>query len=124
MINFSRTIIVFFTLLISYINSGFLLSNNTQESIFNLETSYPSPDRYSIQNIFLCPVSDLNIKNNLVPSKTEKLLQKIKIQWGIRSGTLINKNPQYHLKPDNQDPSLIADIFGPPDISFPFNYFW
>jgi len=124
MINFSKIVVLFFALLISSINSGLLIRNPTLQSLNNSVESFPSSDRFSIQNIFLCPISEIIFKNNLVPTKTEKFLQKIKNSWSLRAGTLVNKNHQYPLKSDNQDPTLIADIFGPPDISFPFNYFW
>ena len=124
MMNISKIVVLFFTLLISYINSGLLKSNIIQEKSTNIEESYPSSDRFSFQNIFLCPISDLNFKNNLVPGKTEKFSQKIKIPWGLRPGTLIIKNHQYPVKSEDRDPTLITDLFGPPDISFPFNYFW
>lgn len=124
MMNISKTVVLFFTLLIFYINSGILKSNNIQEESSNTEESYPLSDGFSFQNIFLCPISDLNLKSNLVPEQTEKFLQKIKILWGLRPGTLIIKNHQYPLKFEDKDPTLIVDLFGPPDISFPFNYFW
>jgi hypothetical protein len=122
--NFSKIIILLFTLFISCINSGLLKSNSVQESLTNPEESYPSSHRFSIQNIFLCPISDLTLKHNLIPQKTEKFLQKIKIPWDLRPGALINKNNQDRLKSEDQDPTLVTDLFGPPDISFPFNYFW
>jgi len=125
MLNISKIVVLLFTLLISYINSGLLKSYGIQESYAKMEESYPSSShQFSIQDIFLCPISELNFKNNLVPEKAEKILQKIKIPWDLRTGTLVIKNHLYPLKSDNQDPTLIADIFGPPDISFPFNYFW
>jgi len=124
MMNISKIVVLFFTLLISYINSGLLKSNSFQEKLTNIEESYPSSDHFSFQNIFLCPISDLIFKNNLVPGKTDKLLQKIKIPWGLSAGTLIIKNHQYPLKSEDNDPTLIADLFSSSDISFPFNYFW
>jgi len=124
MVRFSKIVILFFTLLISYINSGLLVNTSGQDNITNPESSYPSTDQFSIQNIFLCPISDLNFKNNLVPGKTDKLLHKIKIPGIFRTGTIILKNHLYPLIADDRDDTFVADLFGPPDISFPFNYFW
>ena len=124
MMNISKIIVLFFALLISYINSGLLKSNSIQEKSTNIEESFPSSDHFLFQNIFLYPISDLSFKNNLVPGKTEKFSQKIKISWVLRTGTLIIKNHQYPLKSEDKDPKLVVDIFGPPDIIFPFNYFW
>lgn len=122
--SFSKIAVIFFAVLISYINSGLLMSSKTQQILNNLEQSYPSSDRFSIQNIFLCPFSDLILKTTLVQGNTDKFIQKIKIPWGLRSGAIIIKNHQYLLKSEDKNPTLIADLFGPPDISFPFNYFW
>jgi hypothetical protein len=124
MMNISKIVVLFFTLLISYINSGLLKSYSFQEKLTYIEESYPSSEHLSLQNIFLCPVPDLIIKNNQVPGKTDKLLEKIKIKWGLWAENLIIKNHLYHLKPEAEDPILIADLFSSSDISFPFDYFW
>jgi len=124
MINISKIVILLFTLLISYINSGLLKYTWAQERLAVYEESGSSSDRLSVQNIFICPPNDINFKNNPVPERAEKFLQKIKILWDLRTGIIIIKNHQYHLKSESQDPILITDLFGPPDISFPFNYFW
>jgi len=124
MINIFKIVVLLFTLLISYINSGLLKINSIQESLTNTDESYPSSDRYSIQNKFLCPISDLRFKDDLVPGKTKKILQKAKFHWSLKANASINKDYQYPSRSEDQDPTLVTDIFGPPDISFPFNYFW
>jgi hypothetical protein len=124
MVIFSKTVILFLTLLISYINSGLLLNTSGQDNLTNMESSYPSSDQLSIQNIFICPISDLNFKNNLIPGKTDKFLLRIKIPCILKTGVLLIKDHQYLLKPNCHGASLFAEILGPRDISFPFNYFW
>jgi hypothetical protein len=100
------------------------MNTSGQDNLTNMESSYPSSDRLSIQNIFICPISDLNFKNNLVPGKTDKFLLKLKIPCILRTGVLLIKNHQYPLKVNGHGASLFAEILAPQDISYPFNYFW
>ena len=122
--NISKIIVLFIALVISYINSGLLRSVKIQDSVSFTEESYPATDRFSTWNILLFPISDIIVKNNLVPGKPVKPTQKIKIPWAIRSGTLVIKNHLYPLGSEVDDPVLFTDIFSASDISFPFNFFW
>lgn len=118
----SKIVVLFFIPLISYINLGLLKSDSFRGNLTG--ESIPSYGHFSFQDIFLCPLSDLVIKNNVVPGQPDKILQKIKIPWGIRSGAIIIKNHLYIIKREGDDPALRSDLFGQAEISFPFNYFW
>ena len=120
----SKIVIIFFALLISYINSGFLNDNAFQDSLTDTEESFPLLDDFSIQDKFICPVSDHNIYDPLSTGKTEKFLQKFKLQWSIKAITPTTKDNHFPLRSQDQNPSLVTWIYGPHDISFPFDYFW
>lgn len=123
MIYLARTLVIFFSLLVFCLNSGLLISSRVLESISKFEESFPSPDPYSFQNILLFPVRDLTFEGYLTAGKPDRLIQKIKFPVYLATGSIVVKN---HLYPSvsEQDPGLITDLFDPPDISFPFSFFW
>lgn len=68
--------------------------------------------------------SDNGLKIKFISFRLEKIVQKIRIlklfHNNISVFRFLPKTFIIHIP----DPVLRADIFSPPDICFPFNYFW
>jgi hypothetical protein len=124
MLTISRLVIFFFAFLLSLINSGLISTNVLQNTLTEPEESYPTSHRISIQSIFVWTGSDHRLKDDLVPGNPLKIFQKSKLDWRLKPLVPSQSDIHYNLLSDNKDPELLTDIFGPADISFPFNYFW
>ena len=122
MIYFTKTLLLFFSLLVFCFNSGLLISSRALEKISGIEESYPSPDIYSFQNILFFPVRDITFENYPAAGKPDRLIQKIKFPVYLASGILVVKNHLYPLM-SVKDPGLVTDIFDSPDIGYPFSFF-
>lgn len=124
MLSFSRIVVFFFAFLLSIINSGLIRTTLVDNPLAEPEESYPSSHHFSIQNVFVWPASDHRLKDNLVPDKTQIIFQKTKLQWSLKPLIPSQTEIQYNPLSNNKDPKFLTDIYGPTDISFPFNYFW
>ncbi len=120
----SNVVIIFFALLIFYINSGYLNDNAFQESLTDADELAPLYDNFSIQDKFICPVSDPGIYDPLFTGKTEKFLQKIKLQWNLKAISATTKDNHFPPRSQDQNPSLLTTVYSSHKISFPFDYFW
>lgn len=121
--NIFRIVVSFFILLISYIHLGFLNDSVFQKSLTETNRSFPLSDNISLQDIFICPAF-VSPYDNAAPGKTENYSHNIKFQWTVKAIPTIIKDNHFPPKAQDQNPSLLTDIFSAPDIGFPFDYFW
>ena len=124
MLRISKIVALVLTVIISYLNSGIFKSNGLQENL-SYPGQYPSDEStISAQNIFLVPVTEINLKIRLIPERIDKIPLKLNIPGGPRTVSLIFKRIIHPFSSENFDPNFITDIFGKPDISYPFTFFW
>ena len=115
---------LFFTVLISYLNSGLCKVSDIQSSKVIQEESFPYTQHISVIHYFLFTNIDVGSKNKLSPDRVIKFLRKIKLWCNTSNNELIAKYSDVNYSPLLNNPVLITRIFSPPDICFPFNYFW
>jgi hypothetical protein len=124
MLSISKIVALILTVIISYLNSVIFKTDVLEENL-SYPGQYPLVEStISAQNIFLIPVTEINLKIKLIPGRIDKIPQKMNIHWGARTGSLICKSQIYPFSIENFDPNFITDIFGNPDISYPFTFFW
>lgn len=119
-----QIIILFFTVLISYINSGLCKVYDIQSSKVLREEPFPCIQHFSIIDYFLYTNIDVGTKNKFNPDKIDKFLQKTKFWYNNANNELIHKYPDGNYNHLLTNPIFIIKIFSSPDICFPFNYFW
>lgn len=124
MLKLVKIVIIFFTVLISFINSGLCRIYSAHNSLGLQEDPYPNIRRFSFIDYFLYTNLDIGSKDKINPAKFEKFLQKIRSWQYINNNEVISKYLQIRFYSILKDPTFIIKVFSPPDICFPFNYFW
>ena len=124
MLNFSRIVVLFLTVLISSVNSIFYGSFIPQEKLIYSDKSSTEAQHFSDRAHILFLNTELRSGGNSLPSNSEQILQKTKFWNSFNKNPLNNRDPRDPIKSVFQRITLVADIFDSPDISFPFQYFW
>jgi len=119
----SRIIGIHFILLIAYLNSGLFVDRNFYSKLINQEDSFPSSDRFLIHDQLTCPVSDLRIREDLIPCRPEKFIRKIKLLQNLKINIPFKKKFLFPSNVKDQDPAYHIALFGSSEISFPFTFF-
>ena len=124
MLSIFKMILLFFTVLITYINSGLgevYLANDIKSLNDNA-----SQDARFISAVSIIQLTNIEfgIKNKLSSERFIKFSQEIKSCLNLIKNNLTFKNQVRNITPLLKDPIFKAKVLKSQEICFPFNYFW
>lgn len=118
-----RIIVLLFTILITYINTAVINLTYLKSDQALSRTSFPYSYQFITVDSLLLINADFGSKIKISPDKFDKYSQKINFLWKLQRILLVNRYFNFSIK-ILQTSSTIFSVFSPPDICFPFNYFW
>ena len=124
MIYIYKTVLVFSTLLVSYINLG-LCDFMSPESNFQFHDFNTPASKEFVSNDYLLYINLFEgTKNRINPGKQDRISPNIKLWFFASADYRMSKGSKSVTEKLFRNPNFIIRIFSSSDICFPFNYFW
>ncbi|MDP4221989.1 MAG: hypothetical protein Q8868_01640 [Bacteroidota bacterium] len=123
MLNIFRIVVLVLSVLIAYINTGILRMQRPKSDNILSDNTLPHSSQFVNVDYFLLINNYSGSRIKISPVNFDKYLQKINFLQNLLREVLINRYFGFSFKTLRQE-AIILPIFSPPDIIFPFNYFW